>query len=127
MSVKEIPPHALSEHEKERKLMELDAKYCEYKSKFYATIAECKRALINRDWDTIQELEGKEINLGDTGVIKLFPKMVPPLFRTGNLVEHEDFGIGVITGFNSISGEPHVFFYSIQKTVSLEYSCLKSI
>lgn len=35
-------------------------------------------------------------------------------FRKGDSVESQDLGNGVVVGFSSISGEPHVFFYSVQ-------------
>lgn len=51
------------------------------------------------------------------GYIQSEPKQRTTPFHSGDLVQDEDLGNGVVVGFSSISGEPHVFFYSCQQVV----------
>ena len=49
-------------------------------------------------------------------------KKIP--FRKGDSVQDPDLGNGIVVGFSSISGEPHVFFYSRQKVICLGWDRL---
>ena len=61
---------------------------------------------------------------GKIGTIQPASKVKTIPFRSGDAVEHPDLGNGIVVGFSSISGEPHVFFYSRQQVLCLGAECI---
>ena len=39
--------------------------------------------------------------------------------RAGNIIHHNDFGIGIVIGFSSITNNPCVFFYEENEIYAL--------
>lgn len=59
------------------------------------------------------------------GCIQKEPNAVSTLFRKGDYVVSSDLGDGIVVGFSSITGEPHVFFYLQQEVLCVGSETLK--
>lgn len=59
------------------------------------------------------------------GCIQKEPTTSSNLFRKGDYVVSSDLGDGIVVGFSSITGEPHVFFYLHQEVICVGSETLK--